>query len=88
LRNDRDEEDFERQADTIYLTSLLMGQIVIWLLVGLLVYSSIRLSLQSFSENAVKIVIVLLITVALIFLSVFMVKKGKKRVSMIRSRRD
>ena len=88
MKNDKDEEDFERQADTIYLTSLLMGQIAIWLLVGLLVYSSIRLSLQSFSENAVKIAIVLLITVALIFLSVFMVKRGRRRMNVIRSRRN
>ncbi|WP_036221240.1 hypothetical protein [Mesoaciditoga lauensis] len=84
----RDDEDFKRQADTIYLTSLMMGQIVIWLLVGLLVYSGIRLSVTSFAANWSKIVVVFVITASLIALSVFMIKKGQKRIRMMRGKQD
>ncbi len=84
----RDDEDFKRQADTIYLTSLMMGQIVIWLLVGLLVYSGIRLSVISFATNWSKIVVVFVITASLIALSVFMIKKGQKRIRMMRGKQD
>ncbi len=84
----RDEEDLEKQADTIYLTSLLLGQIVIWLLVALLVYAGIRIGIQSFDKNFVKMIVIFSMTAGLIFLSILIVKKGKKRIRMIGSRRD
>ncbi len=85
---EEDKEELEREADMIYLTSLLMGQIVIWLLVGLLVYSGIRLSVLSFSANVTKIAIVFLITAGLVALSIFMIKKGQKRVRIMRSKNE
>ncbi len=84
--NKRDDEELRREADTIFITSILMGEIVVWLLIGLLTLAGIRLMIQSFSADLTKIVIVFAMIAGLVALSVFMVKAGKKRMGEIRRR--
>ncbi len=89
MKNRRDdEEERRREADTIFITSILMGEIVVWLLIGLLTLAGIKLIIQSFTADVTKILIVFAMIAGLIALSVFMVKAGKKRMGEIRRRNN
>ncbi len=86
LKDDRDDEEFRREADMIFVTSILMGEIVVWLLIVLLAIAGVKLIIQSFSADLTKIIIVFSMIAGLLGLSVLMIKKGKKRVNDIRRR--
>lgn len=75
----KDEKDLSVQADSIYLISLMLAQIAIWLLVMLLVYSEFKIGMESLSANTSKMIIVAIITVGLVALSFFLTKVGKKK---------
>lgn len=80
MKNNHD-EDVEINADAVYVVSVLLAQIVIWLLVSLLIYSEFALWKMSVSQNAFKMIVVAVVIASLTGLSVFLFKRGKKRVS-------
>ncbi len=85
----RDNNDnVEIQADAIYIVSVLLAQVVIWLLVSLLVYSEFALWKMPPSQNLFKMIIVAIIVVSLVGLSIFLFKRGKKRISDVKEKRE
>ena len=84
----KDEKDLSVQADSIYLISLMLAQIAIWLLVMLLVYSEFKIGMESLSANMSKMIIVAAITAGLVALSFFLTKLGRKRINSMRKREE
>jgi len=84
----KDEKKLSAQADSIYLVSLMLAQITIWLLVMLLVYSEFKIGMESISANMSKMIIVAAITAGLVALSFFLTKLGKKRIKAVREKID
>ncbi len=75
------DDNVEINARAIYVVSVLLAQIVIWLLVSLLVYSEFALWKMSISQNAFKMFVVAVVMVSLVWLSIFLFKRGKRRIS-------
>lgn len=73
------DDERKASADNIFITSVLLAQIVIWAFVALLIYSEFSLWRVSPSQNAIKMVIVGAITVFLVWLSVFLLRRGRTR---------
>ncbi len=86
-KNKDEEDDVEINADAVYVTSVLLGQVAIWLLVILLAYSEFTLWRASLSQNFFKMIIVAIIMGGLVGLSIFLFKRGKKRVSNMNKQR-
>lgn len=76
---DKEKEILKGSAEQIFTVSVLLGEVVIWLLVSLLVYSEFILG-ESFSKNAVKMIVVGAIIAILIWLGVFLILKARKRL--------
>lgn len=76
---DKEKEILKGSAEQIFTVSILLGEVVIWLLVSLLVYSEFILG-ESFSKNAVKMIVVGAIIAILIWLGVFLILKARKRL--------
>ncbi len=84
----KDEKDLSVQADSIYLVSLMLAQITIWLLVMLLVYSEFKIGMESLSANMSKMIVVAAITAGLVALSFFLTRLGKRRIKNIRKKEN
>lgn len=75
---DKEKEILKGSAEQIFTVSILLGEVVIWLLVSLLVYSEFILG-ESFFKNVVKMIVVGAITVFLIWLGAFLIIRARKR---------
>ncbi len=82
----KDEKGLSVQADSIYLVSLMLAQITIWLLVMLLVYSEFKIGMESLSANMSKMIIVAAITAGLVALSFFLTRLGRRRIKNMRKK--
>jgi|GEM_PF-2556244 type VI protein secretion system component VasK len=76
---EREREILKGMADRIFTVSILLGEVVIWLLVTLLVYSEFILG-ESISKNITKMIVVGVITGILIWLAAFMIIRARRRL--------
>ncbi len=76
---EREREILKASADRIFTVSILLGQIVIWFLVSLLIYSEFILG-ESVQKNLLKMIIVGAIVIFLIWLSIFSLMRARKRL--------
>ncbi len=84
----KDEKGLSAQADSIYLISLMLAQVAIWLLIMLLVYSEFKIGMESLSTNMTKMLVVGAIIIGLVAFSFFITRSGKKRVKKMRKKED